>query len=67
MTYDPEEGEELADAGFAIARALRLLGNADAGTPLGALEALGVAIRESATEIALGLSEIAEALRAAGK
>jgi len=56
----------LADAifenGRVIAGALRLLGNADAATPLGALEAHGLAVKEAGERIGNGLESIAEAL-----
>lgn len=46
-----------------IARALRLLGNADAATPMGGLEAHGAAILEAADKVAGGLHDVAEAIR----
>ena len=53
----------VADGLYAIARALRDLGNADASTPMGGLEALGKAISDSASEVALSMGEIAAAIR----
>ena len=61
------------DSGFAIAyalmrlgtaqeetwRALRALGNADACTPMGAIEALGLAMKESAETIASAIESAA--------
>lgn len=44
-----------------IARALTLLGLADASTPFGAIEALSIAVKEGSTRIADGLHAIAEA------
>ncbi len=80
MTYDEMTERELlavvAEGLDGIARALRLLGNADAATPMGALEALGKvheeasvrlagAVEEAARDIAEGLGAIAEAITAA--
>lgn len=45
-----------------IARALRLLGNADASTPLGALEAHGQCILTASETIAGAIRELAEAI-----
>ena len=56
-------GSAIVHAGERIASALRLLGNADAATPMGGLEALGVAIFEAAKEIRGGLEDVAEAVR----
>ncbi len=46
-----------------VARALVLLGNADASTPMGALEAHGKAMLEASENTAGGLHDIAEAIR----
>lgn len=46
----------------AIARALHLLGNADASTPMGGLEAHGAAILEAANRIAVALESVADAI-----
>jgi hypothetical protein len=58
---------EIADGLQAIARALRALGNGNAATDMGAIEGLGVAIRESVTglsgAISSALNEMNEALR----
>ena len=53
----------IADAVFDVARALRLLGNADASTPMGALEAHGAMVLEASENIAGGLDNIADAIR----
>ncbi len=45
-----------------IAAALHRLGNADAGTPMGGLEALGKVLMDGLTEVASALHQIAEAL-----
>jgi hypothetical protein len=50
-----------------IARALQLLGLADASTPFGAIEALCVEMKESSTRIADGLHAIAEAIADQGR
>lgn len=53
----------LVDVVSDVARALVLLGNADASTPMGALEAHGKAILEASENIAGGLHDVAEAIR----
>jgi len=55
--------KEQDEALFAIARAIHLLGNADASTPMGGMEALGKVLMEGLYEIAGALSEVAEAIR----
>lgn len=50
---------ELADA---IIKAAHLLGNGNAATPMGALEALGLVHKESNAEIAGALNNIADAI-----
>ena len=45
--------DSVVHAGERIASALRLLGNADAGTPMGAVEAHGQAVLEAAEKIAM--------------
>lgn len=54
--------DALYENGRMIAHALRLLGNADAATPMGALEAHGQAVKDAGHEIAVNLAAIAEAL-----
>jgi phosphoribosylpyrophosphate synthetase len=67
-TEEDEEGnpanvvDALFENGRLIAKALRLLGNADAATPLGALEAHGMAVEKAGERIGNGLESIAEAL-----
>jgi len=63
MGLDPE----LIEAVKEVSRALRDLGNADAATPMGAIEALGVAVREAGHSIASGLQEVADAIRETGR
>lgn len=55
-------GEDIAQALDSIARALRDLGNADAATPMGALEAHGKTLGNGLDSIASSLGAIAEAL-----
>lgn len=47
----------------AIAGAIHLLGTADAATPMGALEALGVSVKEGNEAIAWAIRDLAEAVR----
>ena len=54
--YDSDE-EAIADGLFAIAKALHQLGNADASTPMGGLEALGAVIREGLQNMATAIEE----------
>lgn len=64
------DSKEIAQSIEHVAIALRLLGNADAATPMGALEAHGAVVLEasryigdSLCEIALALNDVAEAIR----
>jgi hypothetical protein len=57
------EQESLNDSLQSIARALRDLGNGNAATHMGAIEAHGIAVREGAAEIASAIRELAEAVR----
>ena len=52
-----------ADALDGIARAIHALGNGDAGTTMGGLESLGMAIMKGNAEIATSISDLAEAVR----
>ncbi len=54
----------LARAGFAIARALRDLGNADADTNMGGLEGLGKVMTEGFERLAGSIDRLAEAIEA---
>lgn len=45
-----------------VAVALKYLGNGDAGTPMGGLEALGLCIKEAGEQIAGAISELAQAI-----
>lgn len=53
----------IAEAIHALARSINKLGNADAATPMGALEALGEHLGEKLSEIALSIGELADAIR----
>ncbi len=46
----------------ALAYQVKYLGNGDASTPMGGLEALGVAIKEGCAEISGSLEAVAEAI-----
>ena len=59
MSYEQDTTEALNN----IANALLRLGNADAATPMGGLEAHGAAVLEAAQIIADGLQDVAEAIR----
>jgi len=54
--YDTDE-EAIADGLFAIASALRDLGNADAATPMGAIENLAKELNEGLQKVAWALGE----------
>lgn len=62
----PHRERGIADALFALSdgltRALRDLGNGNAATPMGAIEAHGLAVKEAADNIASALEGIAEEL-----
>lgn len=62
----PDEGGEPANAVDSLDRvadALYRLGNADAATPMGGLEAHGKAILDASEKIAAALHDVAEAIR----
>lgn len=64
LATDEGSGDmNLTDAVSDVGRALRLLGNGDASTPMGALEAHGKAMLEASENIASGLHDIADAIR----
>lgn len=64
METEAEPGAfNLAEAAQAIATHLKYLGNADAATPYGAIEALGMVIKEGAERISTSLDGLAEAIR----
>lgn len=53
----------LADAMDGLNRAIRLLGNADAATSFGGMEALGMALEKTGETIQSGLGDLADAIR----
>lgn len=61
-----EDENELADALRAIARSITLLGNADAATPMGGLEALGKVLSESIDGLSAAMRDVADAIRERG-
>jgi hypothetical protein len=63
MMEDIEIEKAIVDAGQSIARALDRLGNADAGTPMGGLEAHGAVLLEAAEKISSALYDVAGAIR----
>ena len=69
MELDEDEVDRLLSAFEGIARQLKNLGNADASTPMGAIEAHGKAVDDAAErlageidEVATRLGDVAEAL-----
>ena len=46
-----------------VVYALKCLGNADAATPMGAMEAFGVVMQEGMASIASAINDLAEAIR----
>ncbi len=58
-----DENETQFEGLIEIARAINRLGNADAATPMGGLEALGKMIKEGDERIAMSISDVAEALQ----
>jgi hypothetical protein len=57
------EDANIVDALAMIAQQLNYLGNADAATSMGALEAHGKAMMDSADRIASALEDVADAIR----
>jgi hypothetical protein len=53
----------IAVAILSLARAIDRLGNADAATPMGGLEALGDCILKANSSVAVALHDVAEAIR----
>lgn len=58
-----ESDNDIADALNKVANAIHKLGLADAVTPMGAIEAHGVAVKDAAATIAAALGDLAEAIR----
>ena len=61
--YDEHSEKNIVVALLEIAGAIHRLGNADADTQMGGLEALGKQLGDSAQTLAGSASEIAEAIR----
>lgn len=63
-SYDPElsDGANIANALFAIARALDRLGTNDAATPMGAVELLAKEVRDGADAMANSLQGLTDAV-----
>jgi hypothetical protein len=65
-----ETDGKISEALQGIAAALRCLGNADAGTSMGAIEAFGVVVKgevaPALNNIAEGLQAVADAIRSHG-
>ena len=60
---DPKGSPTITDALDGIADALKWLGNGDASTPMGAIEAHGKAILDAADKIAASIDNLADAIR----
>jgi hypothetical protein len=58
--------QAVADGLFAVAAAIKLLGNADAATSMGGLEALGKVVREGFESLASSVSGIGFSLDGIG-
>lgn len=58
------EAANVVDGLFALSRAVRRLGNGDASTSMGGMEALGKAMLDSSSMIASALGDLADAIRA---
>lgn len=58
-----EDENEIAEALQSVARAIKYLGNGDAMTPMGGLEALGKVMSESIDGLAEAMREVAAAIR----
>jgi hypothetical protein len=60
MTKDASEA--IADALGTVARSIDCLGNGDASTPMGAIEALGKVLADQIRQISSALFDVAEGL-----
>jgi hypothetical protein len=58
--------QAVADGLFAVAAAIKLLGNADAATSMGGLEALGEVVREGFESLAISVSGVGSSLDVIG-
>jgi hypothetical protein len=63
MERTTEVAEAIDGAGENISRALKWLGNADAATSMGGLEAHGAVIKEAGERIAAAIHDLADAIR----
>ena len=61
MAYDDDD-DPMVDAVRAVARSINNLGNADAATSMGGLEALGKVMSESLDRVADALRDVARAI-----
>ena len=63
FTDEHHNGDEnVVDAINRLARSIVLLGNADAATPMGGMEALGKSMQDSANTIASAIERLATAI-----
>ncbi len=60
IEFDDEDVQPVANALCAVARAIRDLGNGDAATHMGGLEALGVVFKDCLEELSSAQSGIAD-------
>lgn len=62
---NPDMDENIVDAVNRLARAITNLGNADAATPMGGMEALGKSMTDAADRIASAIERLADAVESA--
>lgn len=67
MVKPTEDSSEIVEAATVIARALDRLGNADAATPMGAIEGLAAHLGEKIENLASAMNRIADALEIANE
>ena len=58
-----DDGMTVTTGLYELAAAVQRLGNADAGTPMGGMEALGAVFAEGMRGISAGLEDLAQAVR----
>jgi hypothetical protein len=63
--YEPGENADVTSGLMFIGRAIDRLGNADAATPMGAIEAFGAVFKETVDGLSEALQDVARAIRAA--
>lgn len=61
--YEPGEDTDVTSALMFVGRAIDRLGNADAATPMGAIEAFGAVFKESVDGLAEAVRDVAQAIR----